>query len=264
MCHSCAVEAATHGASMLDQTDFANVNRHIKVYLNGIEKEGFRVRIDNDLSAFAATRSEFGGYVHPALDPNLSDIPPRSGLWLELTLPDRRLVGCTAVRMFDGERLDQLVWSRRLWGDRKPRLQPIVPITLKWPRGMPKPAGRLVYSGGLYLHEDYRANKIGIRLVRLLRAIVFRDWAPDWVFGLAQQGLAEGNVPVKHYGYARTVPCFDETTDFGPKHVREWLSTMSLLDMQAEYDGDPLSPPSAREAPLLDQRDRHDLATAGE
>jgi hypothetical protein len=252
---------------MLDQQDYANIERHIDAYLQTIERRGLRLRLDDDPAAFTAARGRFEGYVHPALNPVQSRIAPGTMLWLEATAPDRRVVGCTAMRRFDDERLADLIWSRRLWGDRHPLLRPIKPITLLWPRGMPQPAGRLVYSGGLYLDQEWRDHATGIRMVRLLRALAVRDWHPDWVFGLAQERMARSGFTRAHYGYTRVVPCFDEATDFGPKYEQEWLSTISLDEIRAELDGapyDPASLPAEREAPSLDQRHRDHHAPAGQ
>lgn len=253
---------------MLDQTDYANLERHIGAYLTAIEGSGLRLRLDDDPHGFAAARGRFEGYVHPALSPVQSRIPEGSMLWLELTAPDRSIVGCTAMRRFDGERLADLVWSRRLWGDRFPLLRPIRPLTLTWPRGMTEPTGRLVYSGGLYLDKAWRSRGLGVRMVRLLRALAVRDWVPDWVFGLAQEKMARAGFTTEHYGYTRVVPCFNEAADFGPKYEQEWLSTISLNEIRAELDGEPYTPdavpvvdlgglgsvPANREPPLLDQR----------
>jgi hypothetical protein len=112
------------------------------------------------------------------------------------------------------------------------------------------------------LREEPRGSRLGICMVRLLRAMVFRDWYPDWVFGLAQESMARNNVPVEHYGYRRTIPCFDEQVDFGPRHDREWLSTISRLELHAEYAGDPLIP-APGEVPRLDQGNGDHSAAAG-
>ncbi|MEQ8395016.1 hypothetical protein [Thalassobaculum sp.] len=253
---------------MLDQTDYANLERHIAAYVGAIETSGLRLRFDDDPAGFAATRAQFEGYVHPALDPVQSRIPPGSMLWLEATDASRRPVGCTAMRRFDGERLADLIWSRRIWGDRHPRLQPIRPISLLWPRGMPEPAGRLVYSGGLYLDRAWRNNALGIRMVRLLRALVVRDWHPDWVFGLSQDKMAIADFPRRYYGYTRTVPCFNEATDFGPRHEREWLSMISLDEIRGELDQDPYRPdesvPPGGELPPLNERNGDHPVAAGQ
>ena len=245
---------------MLDHTDFYNVNQHIETYIRHIETSGLRLRIDDDLSAFACVRGRFRGYVHPALDPNYSDTS--SGLWLEALGNDRNVAGCVAIRRFDGESLANLIWSRQLWGDRRPLLRPISPIQLLWPDGMSSPKGRLVYSGGLFLDEKYRSAKVGISMVRLLRAMAFRDWRPDWVFGLAAEPLVAADIPRKLYGYSQTVPCFNEKADFGPAHEREWLSVISRNDMRAEYASLP-SVPSNWESPVLDQRYGNQMAAAG-
>jgi hypothetical protein len=245
---------------MLSHSDFRNVNQHIDAYIDHIEGLGLRLRVDDDLTAFACARAEFKGYVHPALDPNRSDV--RAGLWLEATGPDRRIAGCVAIRRFDNECLSNLIWSRQLWGDRRPLLRSITPITLTWPDDMPSPMGRLIYSGGLFLDERYRSAKVGISMVRLLRALAFRDWRPDWVFGLAAERLALADIPRKLYGYTRTVPCFNEKTDFGPVHQKEWLSLISLDEMKAEYLA-PATLPSNWEPPILNEGNRNQLVATG-
>ena len=130
---------------MLNRDDFLNVNRHIGSYIANIEGKGLRLRVDDDLSSFACARSQFSGYIHPALDPNHSNIG--TGLWLEATAPDGSVVGCVAARKFQEESLANLIWSRQLWGDRRPLLRAIDPISLLWPEAMAAPSGRLVYSG---------------------------------------------------------------------------------------------------------------------
>ena len=245
---------------MLDHDDFQNVNQHIGAYMDHIEGLGLRLRVDDDLSAFACARGGFKGYVHPALDPNHSNI--RAGLWLEALGPDRSIAGCVAIRRFDGECLSNLIWSRQLWGDRRPVLRSIRPITLTWPDDMPKPSGRLIYSGGLFLDERYRSSKVGISMVKLLRALAFRDWRPDWVFGLAAEPLAMADIPRKLYGYTKTVPCFNEKTDFGPAHEKEWLSLISLNEMKAEYAA-PALIPANWEPPILNQGYGNQLVAAG-
>ena len=167
-----------------------------------VGRQGLRVRVKDDFGEWAHVlrNAPETTAVSPAFDPAYCDLD--NGFWLELSDGSEWPVGTITAKLVPGDFL-QLVSSGELWYGR--RTEPRHAMTLLNADALPVLRGRIAYFGGLWLHPDYRGQGLVGIMPRLVRAMARRKWAADWHCGGVLKPLADRNLPLRHYGYARMV-----------------------------------------------------------
>lgn len=224
----------------LDVKDFENINRHINFHRTRLEAASLTVRQSQDMRRFVDLRREKGGIVHSMFDPDRSNHGHDGAFWLEARDRRGQSVGLIATRLYTRGNMRQLLQSRQIWMDAAPVLDDMPPFPFA--DDIPALEGRIAVTGGLFVDSAWRGVRLGLHMVRLLRAVSLRFWFQDWNCGLINDSINSGKVQKWGYGYPNTATIFDGAENrpsWGPYHDREHLNWMSQADMLAEFERDP-------------------------
>jgi hypothetical protein len=85
-----------------------------------------------------------------------------------------------------------------------------------------------------------RGKKVGINLIRLVRAMSFRFFYEDWHFGLITEETFESRIHLDLYGYHEAARAFSEKPSWGPRNSVEYVNYSSKNDMLAAYSTSPV------------------------
>ncbi len=110
----------------LSPTEFHQLNALIQAHVRAVEDKGLHVSSGSDPADFAAARSGFEGYVHPALDPDAGALVDRTNFFSIQVRRESATLGVIAARLFHG-RLLELLHTRALWAREIPSLEDLKP-----------------------------------------------------------------------------------------------------------------------------------------
>lgn len=123
------------------------------------------------------------GPLSKTLDPALNFIAPNAGFWLSLD-HKHEPIACVGGRLLETTNfVEEFVTTYLLFGDRKPRLSGEPYEFVKDP---PDISGRVVYSGGSWVHPDWRGRDLAAVTSRLVRVIGLRHLRTDYHAGFVQ------------------------------------------------------------------------------
>lgn len=166
---------------------------------------------------------------NPEFDPKLHELDETNALWIEVINDSEETVATSAAKLLETQDFAGLTRSYQLWYGDKIRFMD--PLDIVVDPDVTLPSGRLVFDGAMWVRPDKRHQGFSWILGRLLKAVTFDRWAPDWFFGLAFTGISKSRLPVYSYGYPR----LDRFANaYGlPGYVAQDLSLASMS--RAEY-----------------------------
>lgn len=91
--------------------------------------------------------------------------------------------------------------------------------------------GHVVYSGGTWIHPDYRKRLMPMILPRISRALALTLWDTDYTFSMVSQALVSKGV-AKAYGYSQVEPgirWMNSATEVRLEGVLVWMGRQELL-----------------------------------
>lgn len=91
--------------------------------------------------------------------------------------------------------------------------------------------GTFVYSGGLWVHPDYRGYKLAAILPRVSRCIALGRWNTSFTHAFIGQKMAQSPL-LQFYGYRRVDPSYTFYEDFRPVYTGYlmWMDRDELID----------------------------------
>ena len=92
--------------------------------------------------------------------------------------------------------------------------------------------GRLVYSGALWVHPDYRGNRLAGVLPRISRAYALARWNAAYTIALISHKIAASPL-LQMYGYNRIEPEF-RIRNLGPSDMTGCLMWMDQEELAAD------------------------------
>ena len=174
------------------------------------EGAGLRFSVESDLAAWAEVMRAAPSItaVSPSFDPEHSWLTPANAFWVCLRDGSGQVVGCICSRLFETEDMMQVIRSYRLFFDRKPVLD-LRPLHLVAPDEVPIMSGRVGYTGGYWLHPDWRGRGLSRLLPRINRALALRHFDLDWLFSLGRDTETWARVAREELAMPNRFSCFD-------------------------------------------------------
>lgn len=171
---------------------------------------GLQFSVESDLAEWAAVMRAAPSIaaVSPSFDPDQSWLTPANSFWVALRDEAGTVVGCICSRLFETDDMMQIIRSYRLFFDRKPVLD-LRPLQLVAPDEVPIIAGRVGYTGGYWLHPDWRSRGLSRLLPRINRALALRHFDLDWLFSLGRDTETWARVAREELAMPNRFSCFD-------------------------------------------------------
>ena len=157
----------------------------------------------------------------PIYDPAFSDISEEDCIYLE-GQHDGEPVVTMALRRFDWAHTnlrDEWESGRLAYRDPASQMQP----GEQWIAAAPmaaKISGRVVDSGGLWCHPDFRSRRIPALTMALMRSVTLAEWNPDYLTGQIETG-ARARALLSLYGHPAAQP--------GMRIIGSWRSFDCIL-----------------------------------
>lgn len=183
------------------------MNRTMIDYLRVIlEKGGYRTEISHEMTKLMEALLLLDGKKsgNPEFDPALHDLHADNSLWIKVRDKGNEIIATSAARLVDTHDFIGLTRSYKLWYGDKIRFMD--PLKIVVGHNVTIPCGQLVFDGAMWVRRDHRRRGLSWILARLLKAVTFESWNPDWYFGMAFQAIANTRLPIYGYGYETLEP----------------------------------------------------------
>lgn len=170
----------------------------------------------------------------PMLDSRLSSIPPELSYGL-LGRNDRGEVVCAqGGRVYDvpGRSFADLVLDQSFFFGAEIPPAPGLPTASVTAPSASMVKGRFVYSGGLWIHPDYRGKHLAGVLPRLSRCYALAMWDTEFTVGMVREDNAIPKL-LAAYGYNRIEPRFT-ITGLAPTPLSWLLMIMERAELIAD------------------------------
>lgn len=174
------------------------------------DEAGLAFTVEGDLREWAETMRAAPSItaVSPSFDPDHSWLTPANSFWVCLRDGSGQVIGCICSRLFETDDMMQIIRSYRLFFDRKPVLD-LRPLRLVAPDDVPIISGRIGYTGGYWLHPDWRGRGLSRLLPRINRALALRHFDLDWLFSLGRDTETWARVAREELAMPNRFSCFD-------------------------------------------------------
>ncbi len=196
----------------------------ISAFAFQVEEKGFQVRPSQDPNKHMKFAEEVGRTnnhlpISTIFNPDYCHLGSKNFLWMEVRTSKGRPVACVTTRAIQGDVLS-LIRTGRLWGEKRPV---VVPSTrYVYPDDAPRLIGKAVYTGGLYIHPDFRHLGLAEPLARLTMSMSERLFNPDWHFCL--QFKETRRRAIKVFGYTACYPILEAAYRPGAGEPKDmWL-----------------------------------------
>lgn len=168
---------------------------------------GLSLDVDGDLSGWVQHMRQAPGTLRVAAthDPQYSDIHPGNAFWAWFENQSGQIVSCIAHKVIVTENLLDEVRSHRIFFNRKPILHHY-PVQLCVGKEVPTLSGHIGYTGGLWVHPDYRGQSISGIIARLCRNLSVRHFFIDWNVGFIADTPSRRRMGLEGYGMAHCTP----------------------------------------------------------
>ena len=120
--------------------------------------------------------------------------------------------------------------------------------------------GRFVYSGALWVHPDYRGNRLAAILPRISRAYALAKWNTEYTIALVSHKIAASPL-LQMYGYNRIEPDF-RIWNLGPTAMTGCLMWMDQDELAADLASFMASNLAQIDSAIVDGRGQDQPASA--
>ncbi len=170
------------------------------------------LRVDGDLTKWVRHMRQAPGTLRVAAthDPEYSDIHPGNAFWTWFENRSGQIVSCIAHKVIVTDNLLDEVRSHRIFFNRKPILHHY-PVQLCVDEDVPILAGHVGYTGGLWVHPDYRGRSISGIMARVCRNLSVRHFFIDWNVGFIADTPSRREMGLQGYGMAHCTPLLKGT-----------------------------------------------------
>jgi hypothetical protein len=141
----------------------------------------------------------------PMFEPRSSELTPENAFWIKGSDEKGEVVHVQAARKYDlsGISLAQFMESRRAFYSDPHRGGKANENCVSAASMAHRITGTVCYHGEMWLkdgHEGYRGQGLSAVLPRMVMALALAKWAPDYIYGLAWDGIVRKGVALQ-YGY---------------------------------------------------------------
>lgn len=184
-------------------TEYQKMKEAMRRHREVLEQMGLTVQLVPGLSGWRQLITGHHG-VNPALDPETNkDVNEANSLWLKVTDSSGGIAGIIGLRVFEGhQKLAFLIRSGRYWWPMQHALD-FDMQTLDLPHAMEAAEGRIATLGGLLVWDEWRGNRLGWHLTRMVRIAAMLLFDVDHVCGFELEAMHNANMPA-YYGHVRS------------------------------------------------------------
>lgn len=200
-----------------------------------LSRMGLAIGVDGDLSNWVRHMRQAPGTLRVAAthDPTHCHVHPGNAFWAWFENRTGQIVACIAHKVVETDNLLDEVRSHRLFFNRKPILRHY-PVKLCVGDDVPVLAGHIGYTGGLWVHPDYRGRAIGGIMARLCRNLSVRHFHIDWNVGLIADTPARRRMGLEGYGMAHCTPLLKGTFPLSGEQRDMQMFYMSKSEILAQ------------------------------
>jgi hypothetical protein len=174
----------------------------------------------------------------PSFDCAYGGIDRTCGFWLIGRDESGAIVTTQAARFFDmgSDSLADYLTSLRLFYPRPAEQKLAEESCIVASEAAAQIGGRVVYSGGTWIHPEYRKRQMPMILPRISRALALTLWDTDYTFSMVSHALVSKGVAAA-YGYRNVEPgirWMNSATEIRLEGTLVWMGREELLaDMLA-------------------------------
>ncbi|NKB60155.1 MAG: hypothetical protein GKS00_27905 [Alphaproteobacteria bacterium] len=168
---------------------------------------GLTLSVDGDLANWVQHMRQAPGTLRVAAthDPAYSHVHPGNAFWARFENNAGSIIACIAHKVVVTDNLLDEVRSHRLFFNRQPILRHY-PVALCVVEDVPTLSGHIGYTGGLWVHPDYRGREISGIMARLCRNLSVRHFYIDWNVGFIADTPSRTKMGLEGYGMAHSTP----------------------------------------------------------
>lgn len=211
-----------------------------------VRKRGIHLSFDtiNKLAELNAENFDSWGRFAPQLDTRVGDLGSDDAYCLIGRNDSGAIVAAQAGRVYQtsDRTLQNIAEDRSLYYGRSTPPAGGLTCTLTSP-GAKVISNRFVYSGGLWVHPDYRGHKLAGILPRVSRCYALGRWNTQFTFAFIGEKMASSQL-FGLYGYERIEPSYTFFESGNPVYTGSlmWMTTDELLRDLADFDETSLGP----------------------
>ncbi len=217
--------------------DYGNVPALARFLLSAdayVQRAGIALSFEpiTALAELNAAQYESWGRFAPQLDTRVAPIPAASSYCLIGRSDEGVIVAAQAGRVYDvGNKtlLDIALDRSMYYGDLAPPANGITcELTAPGARTI---RGTFVYSGGLWVHPDYRGYKLDAVLPRVSRCIAVGRWNASYTYSFISQEMIKNQL-LPFYEYPRLEPSYTFYENGRPIYtgLLMWMDQAELID----------------------------------
>lgn len=213
--------------SALSDAEFGLVQRYIDRVVEEVLELGLSPEIEHDFDIFAKLRRA-NGFLYPSVDPNFSDLDS-DALWVRAVTAHGDTVALSAARVFETDDFYELLRSERIWF-RKPPPDAGTRCIIDT-ADLPEIKGVVAHGGGLWVHPTWRKRGLSHMLPWLVRGLLLRNSAIDYITSLVFEDIALSRLPLTSYAFTRVDKIIDGFFPPTGKAERVYLCRSSRRDI---------------------------------
>jgi len=218
--------------------EYKRMQEAMRKHRQVLEQLGLTVQLVPGLTGW---RQHITGHhgVNPALDPETNkDVTEANSLWLKVTDNGGRIAAVIGLRVFEGhQKLAFLIRSGRYWWPMQHALD-FDMQTLDLPPEMEGAEGRIATLGGLIVWDEWRGNRLGWHLTRMVRLASMLLFDTDHVCGFELEAMHNANMP-PYYGHVRSTKAVENLKlPDEPYPVSLFVTHSSRAETMARLDDD--------------------------
>lgn len=188
----------------------------------------------------------------PSFDCAYGGIDPSCGFWIIGRDEHGEIVTTQAARFFDTgtQTLKDYLLSLKLFYPRPAEQKRPGEFCVVESPGAARISGRMVYSGGTWIHPDYRKRLMPMILPRISRALALTLWDSEFTFSMVSHALVNKGVAAA-YGYRNIeagIRWMNSETELRLDGTLVWMDRAEQLADMARFD-DLLDTAEDRRAP---------------
>lgn len=194
-------------STYLTDTELAEVQTFVDNTEERLSKLGLTLNVDGDLANWVQHMRQAPGTLRIAAthDPSYSYVHPGNAFWAWFENSTGQIVACIAHKVIVTDNLLDEVRSHRIFFNRRPILKHY-PVDLCVLKDVPKLSGHVGYTGGLWVHPEYRGQEISGIIARVCRNLSVRHFFIDWNVGFIADTPSRKKMGLEGYGMAHSTP----------------------------------------------------------
>lgn len=222
-------------APYLTDTELAEVQTFVDRTEKILAELGLSLLVDSDMTQWVRHMRQAPGTLRVAAthDPEHSHVHPGNAFWARFENAAGHVVACIAHKVIVTENLLDEVRSHRIFFNKVPILHHY-PVNLCVEDGVPVLSGHVGYTGGLWVHPDYRGRAISGIVARFCRNLSVRHFNIDWNVGFIADTPSRRQMGLEGYGMAHATPLLKGTFPLSGEQRDMQMFYMSKAEILAQ------------------------------